>query len=152
MKKQTGIIIAVIIVIIILGVILLKKPATTSNTVAPVSDSTATVDTGTATTTTTMTSTATAPQVKSFTVTGSNFAFDPKTITVNKGDTVKIIFVNSGGLHDFKIDEFNVSTERLESGDQTTVQFVADKAGTFQYYCSVGAHRTMGMWGTLTVL
>ncbi len=88
---------------------------------------------------------------KSFTITGSNFAFAPKQITVKKGDTVKITFVNSEGMHDLKIDEFNATTKRLGTGQKETIMFVANKAGSFQYYCSVGEHRSMGMWGTLTV-
>jgi nitrosocyanin len=89
--------------------------------------------------------------VKEFTVNGSNFAFDPKTITVNKGDTVKITFKNVGGMHDFKLDEFNVATNKINGGESDTVTFVADKAGSFEYYCSVGTHRQMGMKGTLIV-
>ncbi|MBX4195578.1 cupredoxin domain-containing protein [Candidatus Parcubacteria bacterium] len=92
-----------------------------------------------------------AGSVKEFTVTGSSFTFAPKTMTVNKGDTVKINFVNSGGSHDFVIDEFNVKTPVLQSGQSASVTFVADKAGAFEYYCSVGTHRQMGMKGTLTV-
>ena len=88
---------------------------------------------------------------KEFTVTGSNYKFAPATMTIKKGDTVKITFVNAGGMHDFVIDEFNVRTNRLEGGDSQTVSFVADKAGSFEYYCSVGQHRAMGMKGTLTV-
>ncbi|MDB5254058.1 MAG: Blue (Type 1) copper protein [Parcubacteria group bacterium] len=89
--------------------------------------------------------------VKEVTVNGSNFAFDPKTITVNKGDTVKITFKNVGGMHDFKIDEFNVATKKINGGESDTVTFVADKTGSFEYYCSVGTHRQMGMKGTLIV-
>jgi nitrosocyanin len=89
--------------------------------------------------------------VKTFTVEGGNFYFAPKTLTVNKGDTVTITFKNSGGIHDFKIDEFNVATARISGGQSQTVTFVADKAGSFEYYCSVGTHRQMGMVGTLTV-
>jgi nitrosocyanin len=89
--------------------------------------------------------------VKEFTVEGKNFSFTPSTMTVNKGDTVKITFKNSGGMHDFKIDEFNVATKQIQSGASETVEFTADKAGTFDYYCSVGNHRAMGMQGTLTV-
>ncbi len=88
---------------------------------------------------------------KSFTVTGSNFSFDPKTITVKKGDTVKITFKNADGMHDFKIDEFNVATKQIQGGEEETVTFTADKVGAFEYYCSVGKHRQMGMKGTLTV-
>lgn len=86
-----------------------------------------------------------------FTVTGYNFGFTPSTLTVHKGDHVKISFVNSGGVHDFVIDEFHVATPRIETNASTTVEFDANQAGTFQYYCSVGNHRAMGMWGTLTV-
>ncbi len=72
-------------------------------------------------------------------------------MSVKKGDTVKITFVNSSGLHDLKIDEFNVATKQLAAGKEETVTFVASKTGTFEYYCSVGNHRAMGMKGTLTV-
>ncbi len=88
---------------------------------------------------------------KNFTISAGNYFFAPKTLSVNKGDTVNITVSNSGGFHDFKIDEFKVSTSRLSSGQSATVTFVADKAGSFQYYCSVGDHRAMGMWGTITV-
>ena len=88
---------------------------------------------------------------QTFTVTGSNFSFDPKNITVHQGDTVTINFISSGGMHDFKIDEYNVATPKLSSGQTASVTFVADKTGSFQYYCSVGTHRAMGMWGTLIV-
>ena len=89
--------------------------------------------------------------VKEFTVVGSSFAFSPSTISVNKGDKVRIIYKNSGGFHDFKIDEFNVATKKINSGEQDIVEFIANKAGSFPYYCSVGTHRAMGMVGTLTV-
>lgn len=88
---------------------------------------------------------------KEFIVTGSNFKFQPTELTVNKGDTVKIIFKNTEGFHDFVIDEFNVATKKIQSGSEETVQFVADKTGSFEYYCSVGNHRAMGMKGVLTV-
>ncbi len=89
--------------------------------------------------------------VKTFTVSGGNYFFSPKTLTVNKGDTVKIVFTNSGGVHDFRIDAFNVATKQIKNGETDTITFVADKSGTFEYYCSVGNHRAMGMVGTLTV-
>lgn len=89
--------------------------------------------------------------VKEFTVTGSNFSFDPKEIKVKKGDTVKVTFKNADGMHDFIIDEFNVKTKQIKGGEEETVEFVADQAGTFEYYCSVGQHRQNGMVGKLIV-
>ncbi|OGF26934.1 hypothetical protein A2477_04200 [Candidatus Falkowbacteria bacterium RIFOXYC2_FULL_47_12] len=89
--------------------------------------------------------------VKTFTVEGQNFSYAPNTITVNKGDKVKIIFKNIGGTHNWILDEFNVSTPIIQTGQSAEVTFTADKTGTFEYYCSIGSHRAMGMVGTLTV-
>ncbi|KKT14735.1 MAG: Plastocyanin [Parcubacteria group bacterium GW2011_GWF2_44_8b] len=89
--------------------------------------------------------------MKEFNVDAVPFSFSPSTMSVNKGDTVKITVKNVNGTHDFKIDEFNVSTRTLNTGETQTITFVADKAGTFEYYCSVGNHRAMGMVGTLIV-
>lgn len=89
--------------------------------------------------------------VKEFTVEGSSFKFVPKLLTVNQGDTVKIVFKNTGGMHDFVIDALGVKTSRVQPGASETVQFVADKVGTFEYYCSVANHKAMGMTGTLVV-
>src|SRR3989338_1776707 len=86
-------------------------------------------------------------KVKKFTVTGSSFSLDPKTMTVKKGDTVRVLFKNTEGFHDFVIDEFKIATKRIQEGQEETVEFVADKAGSFEYYCSVGSHRAQGMVG-----
>jgi len=88
---------------------------------------------------------------KEFTVTAQNYSFTPSAITVKKGDKVKITLKNVEGFHDLKLDEFNVATERVSEGQEKTIEFVADKTGTFEYYCSVGNHRAMGMKGTFTV-
>jgi plastocyanin len=89
--------------------------------------------------------------VKSFAVSGKPFSFTPSTLTVNKGDTVRITFTNEQGAHDWVIDEFNAQTKVLQAGQSETIEFVADKSGSFEYYCSVGTHRQMGMKGTLVV-
>ncbi len=89
--------------------------------------------------------------VKEFTVTGSSFKFVPATLSVNKGDTVKITFKNSDGQHNIMFDDFSAGSKTIQSGATDTFQFVASKSGSFQYYCSVGNHKAMGMVGTLTV-
>lgn len=89
--------------------------------------------------------------VKTIAVTGKNYAFDPSTISVNKGDQVTINFSNTGGFHDWTLEGYNVKTQQIGSGKQDTVTFTADKVGTFKYYCSVDGHRGLGMEGTLTV-
>ena len=90
--------------------------------------------------------------VKEFTIEATSFKFTPADIQVNQGDTVKINFVNKEGFHDFVIDEFSLArTQKLSTCGSQTIQFVADKKGTFESYCSVGTHRQMGMVGKLIV-
>ena len=89
--------------------------------------------------------------VKEFSVSAAPYSFSTKSISVNKGDTVKITLKNTKGTHDLKIDEYGVATRVLNAGEEQTLTFLADKVGSFEYYCSVGNHRAMGMVGTLSV-
>lgn len=91
------------------------------------------------------------PKVVAVTVTGSNYKFDVATIKAKKGDTVKITFVNSVGTHDLRVEGYDVGTKILAAGAKETIEFVANKKGTFEYYCSVGSHRAQGMKGSLIV-
>ncbi|OHB06312.1 MAG: hypothetical protein A3B22_00285 [Candidatus Zambryskibacteria bacterium RIFCSPLOWO2_01_FULL_47_33] len=89
--------------------------------------------------------------IKEFSIDEVPFSLSPSTITVNRGDTVRITVKNKQGTHDLKIDEFNASTRVLNVGEEQIITFVADKVGVFEYYCSVGNHRAQGMVGTLRV-
>lgn len=84
-------------------------------------------------------------------VEGENFSFAPNEIKVKKGDKVTINFKSASGFHDFVIDEFDVATKQVQTGEMSSVTFTADKVGSFEFYCSVGNHRAMGMVGTLVV-
>lgn len=99
----------------------------------------------------TATLTTTSSPVKEFTITAKNFSFSPATIKVKKGDKVKITFENSEGFHDFVIDEFGAATKQVKAPATEVLEFTADKVGSFEYYCSVGSHRSMGMFGTFIV-
>ncbi len=89
--------------------------------------------------------------LREFTVTASNYKFSVAEMRVKEGDTVRVTLRNQQGLHDWVIDEFNAETNQLQSGEQQTIEFIADDKGTFEYYCSVGNHRAMGMVGKLIV-
>lgn len=88
---------------------------------------------------------------REFTVEGKNVSFSIGEIKVKKGDKVRITFKNTEGMHDWRLDEFNAKTSVIGEGKEETVEFVADKVGTFEYYCSVGSHRALGMKGNLIV-
>lgn len=86
-----------------------------------------------------------------FNVDGFNFGYAPNKITVQKGQKVRINLKSSKGFHDWVVDEFNASTIRINEGEEAMVEFVPNKVGTFEFYCSVGEHRANGMVGTLVV-
>ena len=93
-------------------------------------------------------------EMESFTkiVDGQYFPqFSKKEITVKKGDTVRLKINATSGMHNFKIDEFDVLAE-TPTGEVTVVEFVADQAGEFVYYCAKPGHRALGHWGTLKVV
>jgi plastocyanin len=95
--------------------------------------------------------------VKTFVIGGGNFKFymdevENPELRVKQGDTVRVTFNNEEGFHDFVIDEFTgARTKQMQAGNSETIEFVADKAGSFEYYCSVGKHREMGMFGKFIV-
>lgn len=93
-----------------------------------------------------------AMQAQTFTVEGGNFYFKPNELRVKKGQPVTVTFNNVEGFHDFVIDEVaGAKTQRIQTGTSETITFTADTAGSFEFYCSVGSHRQMGMKGTLIV-
>lgn len=123
-----------------------KKEQTTPN--APVTES---VQTPTLEEDKNASETAVVSDVKEITVEGSPFKFLPSEIKVKKGQTLKVVFKNMQGMHDFVVDEFSAKTKVIKAGESETVELVADKTGTFEYYCSVGNHRSQGMKGNLIV-
>ena len=84
-------------------------------------------------------------------LTGDDFAFSQEEIVVQEGDTVRITLTSTDMPHDWVVDELDARTEIAEAGETVTVEFVADTAGEYEYYCSVGNHREQGMVGTLIV-
>ena len=88
---------------------------------------------------------------REFTLEAKNFSFSLSEIRVKQGETVHITLKNTEGTHDWKLDEFSAATKVLQIGQEETIEFVADKVGSFEYYCSIGNHRAQGMVGTLVV-
>ncbi|MFH7243958.1 MAG: hypothetical protein ACHWZW_14035 [Spirulina sp.] len=73
-------------------------------------------------------------------------------IVVQQGDAVEVTLCVTGGTHDWVVDEFDAATNVISVGDEcSTVEFVADQVGEFEYYCSVGNHRAEGMVGRFVV-
>lgn len=81
-------------------------------------------------------------------VTVTDFKFEPKTLTVNEGDTV--VWDNKEGLHTIKSDTEAFVSKNLKAGESFSYQFT--KAGKYPYHC--GFHGGKGgadMAGTIIV-
>ncbi|TZF90498.1 nitrite reductase, copper-containing [Lysobacter lacus] len=72
---------------------------------------------------------------------------------VPEGKVVQITLVNSdGALHDITVPDFGAKSDQLSGkGAATTIVFRANKAGTFEYFCSLPGHKAAGMVGKLIV-
>jgi cytochrome c oxidase subunit 2 len=74
--------------------------------------------------------------VHEITVTASSYQFDPAVITVKKVDKVRLIVTATDRRHGINIDGYDID-QTLKPGEPTTIEFTADKAGTFEFKCSV---------------
>ncbi len=64
------------------------------------------------------------------------FAFEPATLRVQRGDTVTIHFESLDAVHGLFIDGYDVNIQ-AEPGRSADVTFVADKEGKFKVRCSI---------------
>jgi heme/copper-type cytochrome/quinol oxidase subunit 2 len=63
--------------------------------------------------------------------------FFPQTVTVLKGDKVKLVLNNTDEMdHGFAIDTYGIN-QVVKAGQTITIEFVADKAGVFEFYCTI---------------
>lgn len=86
--------------------------------------------------------------IKNVDVTASQFQFDPATITVAEGDRVRFRLHSLDRPHAFAIKAFRVKALIPRGGETITVEFVADRAGSFDFtcaeYCGTGHARMKG--------
>ena len=86
--------------------------------------------------------------VKTIDVIASRFQFEPATITVAQGDRVRLRLRSADRTHAFAIKALRVKTLIPSAGEAVTVEFVADRAGSFDFtcaeYCGNGHARMKG--------
>lgn len=91
------------------------------------------------------------PSVASYTIVARQWAFEPSTIRVRKGQRVELTIQSVDVSHGFSLIAFNVN-EQLEPGQTVRVNFIANQKGSFPFFCSVfcGQGHSL-MRGTLIV-
>lgn len=79
---------------------------------------------------------AASPQTRTINVNARQFAFEPATLQVQRGDTVNLHFESLDAAHGLFIDGYDVNLQ-AEPGKSADVTFVADQPGKFKIRCSV---------------
>ena len=115
------------------------------------------------------TATPASPTGGEITVVSFEWGFEPETIVLQLGEEIKLTLENEGGiLHNFKVDGLPVEViEEISSGgfsgdddelfvgagsdDVGLLRFVPLEAGEYEFYCTIGSHKQLGMEGRLTV-
>ncbi len=92
-------------------------------------------------------------EVKTFDVIASQFTFEPATLSVVEGDRVRLRLRSADRAHGIAIKAFRVKAQIPKGGEVATMEFVADRAGTFDISCSENCGTGHGaMKGRLIVL
>ena len=92
-----------------------------------------------------------APNRREISLTASNYRFSPSRIEVAQDDLVKLTVQSEDNAYSVTIDEYRVS-RRVPAGGSTTLEFRADRAGTFAFYSNLTSDsRHADMRGQLVV-
>jgi plastocyanin len=75
-------------------------------------------------------------RAREFTIVARGETFDPGTVEVSAGDTVKITLIAEDRPHSFTLDGFRIS-KRASPGRSATVEFHAEARGRYTFYCSL---------------
>lgn len=84
----------------------------------------------------------------------SDYSFTPSKLTAKAGSTLRVKLDTTKGMHDFVIDDLNVQSKTMSSGesDEVVINIPSDAKGkSYEFYCSIMNHRQMGMKGTLVI-
>ncbi len=69
-------------------------------------------------------------------IVAKQWVFEPSEIVVKKGQKVTLIVSSADVYHGFMIEAYGIN-EVIPPSGTVKITFVADKAGTFEYRCSV---------------
>jgi len=75
------------------------------------------------------------PAAREITMTAKKYEFSPSELRVRQGETVKLSITALDKKHGFKIEAFDIDRE-LPKGEVVTIEFTADRVGTFPIACS----------------
>jgi len=69
-------------------------------------------------------------------IVASRFTFEPSTVQVSAGESVRLVVRSKDGTHGFAIPKLKIDVRIPASGDPVTVEFIAPVAGEYDIACS----------------
>ncbi|HSB47753.1 MAG TPA: cupredoxin domain-containing protein [Candidatus Bilamarchaeum sp.] len=72
-----------------------------------------------------------------FNIVAKNWEYNPNTLTVKKGDHVKLTLSSIEGTHGFSLPAYNINERLVAGAPPIVVEFDADKAGEFDFRCNI---------------
>ena len=84
-------------------------------------------------------------------ITAKKYSFTPNELTFTAEKPITVILTSVDGSHSFHVDELNVKSREAKKGQSIVVEFSADKAGKYEFYCAHGSHKKKGMTGMLEI-
>ena len=79
---------------------------------------------------------ASAPQARTIEISARQFAYEPATVHVNRGDTLTFHLESLDAAHGLSVDGYDVNIQ-AEPGKSASITFSVDKEGTFKFRCSI---------------
>ncbi|CAG0969495.1 cytochrome c oxidase subunit 2 [Planctomycetaceae bacterium] len=76
------------------------------------------------------------PAERHFRIEANSFQYTPEAIQVSSGDHVTIDLVSTDVVHGLYLDGYDLNVT-ADPGQTATLSFVADRAGSFRFRCSV---------------
>lgn len=77
-----------------------------------------------------------APTRREVTLTARNYSFSPNRIEVGQDDLLKLTVQSEDHAYGFTIDAYRLA-KRVPAGGSTTLEFRADRPGTFDFYSNL---------------
>ena len=84
-------------------------------------------------------------------ISAKKFEFHPNKVTAKRGQPLTLVLTSEDRIHGFKMPDFGVRSD-IVPGQETRLPLMADKAGSFTFFCDVfcgDGHEDMD--GTLVV-
>ncbi len=77
-----------------------------------------------------------APTRREFTLTARDYSFSPNRVEAAQDDLIKLTVQSADVAYGFAIDDYRLS-RRVPAGGSTTIEFRADRPGTFPFYSNL---------------